>query len=213
MDETIIETVGFIKEILEYYFEKFSEKKIGFDNEDFMNFYGNEYYNNLKNEKHAGFEETFHKYFRGKGIEIPKTIEIYKNAHIKMKPNAENVINCLKKNGHEVFLFTGGDLSKLTAEQTELFSKTFCIKPKRKEAFEKMFRSIGINKKYQCEKVYIIGDDIFTDIKYGNELGCKTIYYANGNFNYRENKEGITPLYKINDLIEILDIIPYSSCA
>lgn len=69
-----------------------------------------------------------------------------------------------------------------------------------------LFQSICEELCVKLEEVYVIGDSYNSEIRVGNELGMKTIWFRHGNPD--EEELGIKYWRRIDSLTELPDIIP-----
>jgi putative hydrolase of the HAD superfamily len=89
----------------------------------------------------------------------------------------------------------------------KFFDKIIMTKdnPSKKTAFKNIINEYKVKEKCNC---FVIGDRIDSEIRYGNELGLRTILIKRGKYkDLKARDEFEIPDYTITDLREILDII------
>lgn len=67
--------------------------------------------------------------------------------------------------------------------------------------FDYAFSKLGITAK---EETIIVGDSLTSDIQGGNNYGIDTVWF---NPSRKPNNSGIQPVYEIQDLLEVIDIV------
>ena len=93
-------------------------------------------------------------------------------------PNMYKVLKKLKADGHQLFLYTGGDIEnqcrKITQLDLEPFFEegVFIFENKSKIALQKVLNQISAEKK----STWLIGNSLKTDIKQAIDLGINAIY-------------------------------------
>lgn len=132
---------------------------------------------------------------------------------IERYPNMYEVLDQLRREGHKLVLYTGGEeaiqLNKIKmAEIEEFFGRNvFVVQHKTTKAMETVLSVNG----YDRESTWMIGNSVRTDINPALEAGINAIFIPVANewaFNVvdvAEHKEG--QLYTAGSLIEVPDII------
>ncbi len=73
----------------------------------------------------------------------------------------------------------------------------------KKECFKE------IQARFPREEIWVIGDRIDTEIRYGKELGMKTVWLRHGNHKERTPQQfWEVPDYEINEFSELREILP-----
>ena len=130
----------------------------------------------------------------------------------KVEPinGAIEILEYLKEKDYEIVIATNGPSDALPAKLNKLkidkfvdvtFAADECgnMKP-HTHFYEALFDKINNHDK---EKMLFIGDELDKDIKGGNEIGIDTCWF---NFKNEPNSE-IIPTYKINNLLELKNIL------
>lgn len=93
-------------------------------------------------------------------------------------PYMYDVLNKLQEDGHQLYLFTGGDVKNQTRKISQLGlehyfeDRVFISKHKNNKTLQKVLNKIQANKK----SIWMIGNSLKTDIKPALELGINAIH-------------------------------------
>lgn len=93
-------------------------------------------------------------------------------------PYMFEILNSLQKDGHQLYLFTGGDVKNQTRKINQLGleryfeDRVFISEHKNNKALEKVLNKIPVNKK----SIWMIGNSLKTDIRPALELGINAIH-------------------------------------
>lgn len=120
----------------------------------------------------------------GKGIkanEIEQVRNIGRSVfetEVEPFPYMYDVLNKLQEDGHQLYLFTGGDVKNQTRKikqlglETYFEERVYISQHKNNKALKKVINKIPANKK----SIWMIGNSLKTDIKPAIELGINAIH-------------------------------------
>lgn len=158
------------------------------------------------------FVETFREL--GLTVDCKRTADLYEkylhNGYYVIH-NAERVLQQLQAVGCRLYLVSNGVLSIQNSRMRgsgmdKYFLRRFVSEevgyPKpRKEYFDYCFKNI---ENFDKSKTLIIGDSLTSDIQGGINGGIDTCWY---NPKHIVNASSITPIYEVDDLEQLLDIV------
>ncbi len=135
---------------------------------------------------------------------------------IRLFSGVKEIIDNLNKNEIKKILVTCGD-EVLQRRKLEIlginnsFDNIFiCSENSGKEEIFKsvLERYYSTNCNIDKSKIFVIGNRIDSEIKYGNKLGLKTILLRHGKYKNLECKDNLEiPDYEINNIFEIGELI------
>jgi FMN phosphatase YigB (HAD superfamily) len=125
----------------------------------------------------------------------------------QLMPDVLNVLRYLKQLGYKMFLIGKGTEERKTLIQ-DIGVAPFFDKIIVKD--EKDFNDfLNLKNEYPEHEFYSVGDRVKKEIKYSNQVGCKTIWLKRGKFAIEEPIEpDETPWKIINELHEIKTTLP-----
>ena len=133
--------------------------------------------------------------------------EDYSNLEeIKLFPG---VTEFLENNDHQKFLVTKGD-QEIQEKKVNLlgikdyFEEIFypLIDDGKKDCFQTIIH------KYPFSQIWVIGNKITSEIKFGNELGLKTVLLRKGKYKTLKAKDDYeVPNYEIEEFTELQDLL------
>jgi len=122
-------------------------------------------------------------------------------------PEVQDLLAELRKRGFKTFLISKGDEER-RMQITELgllslFDDITVVKEKSREDFQRYIELCPAG-----TKVYVVGDRVRKEIRFGNELGAKTVWLKKGKFSDElPEDDSEKPHFTISSLNEVLDIL------
>jgi putative hydrolase of the HAD superfamily len=125
----------------------------------------------------------------------------------QLMQGAENVLRALKQAEYKMFLIGKGTEERTTLIRDlglEVFFDEIIVKD------EKDFNDfLRLKNQHPEHEFYSVGDRVRKEIKYSNQVGCKTVWFKKGKFAVEEPVEAEEKPWRIiAELHELLDILP-----
>lgn len=125
-------------------------------------------------------------------------------------PRCASVLATLKERGYDLHLLSrnegGGERLALLARFgiEHFFSSLHFVEEKTAEVFQSIIRELGL----QPKQVYVVGDYLHEDIRFGNQCGAWTIWLKQGTFeSLLPEIDSDAPWKTVRELKELLEVI------
>ena len=132
---------------------------------------------------------------------------IYDPDKEKLVPGTRLLLKTLKERGFKLYLISRAGVFRKRLIESLGIRKYFARVVTRKEKRFKDFENIAIRKTVSVKESFVVGDQIKSEILFGNRLGLKTVWINIEKVNVQSLSEKERPDFTVERLDKVLNVI------